>query len=103
VLLLAPFVPHICEELWELLGERPGMVRIPWPTYDPALLEQDEVLIVVQVNGKKRGEVIVPADASEEAIKAAAQANLNVQKFVEGKAVRKMVFVPGKLLNIVAG
>jgi len=103
VILLSPFVPHLCEELWEELGEKPGMVRVSWPEYDPALLEQDEILIVVQVNGKKRGEVTVPTDASEETIKAAGQSNPNVQKFIEGKTIRKMVLVPGKLLNIVVG
>ncbi|MCA1961928.1 MAG: leucine--tRNA ligase [Desulfomonile sp.] len=103
VVLLSPFVPHVAEELWEALGGRPGMVRVPWPTYDSALLVQDEVLIVVQVNGKKRGEVIVPADASEEVVKKAALAASNVQRFIEGKTVRKAVLVPGKLLNLVVG
>jgi len=103
VVLLSPFVPHVAEELWEALGGRSGMVRVPWPTYDPALLVQDEVLIVVQVNGKKRGEVIVPADAPEAAVKEAALAAPNVQRFIEGKTVRKAVLVPGKLLNLVVG
>jgi leucyl-tRNA synthetase len=101
VVLLSPFVPHVCEELWEALGGKPGMVRIPWPAFDPALLEQDTALIVVQVNGKKRGEITVPVDASEEEIKAAAMAETNVRKFVEGKTVRKTVLAPGKLLSIV--
>jgi len=103
VVLLSPFVPHVAEELWEALGSEPGMVRVPWPTFDPALLVQDEVLIVVQVNGKKRGEVIVPADAPEAAVKEAALAAPNVQRFIEGKTVRKAVLVPGKLLNLVVG
>jgi leucyl-tRNA synthetase len=101
VVLLSPFVPHVAEELWEALGEAPGMTRVPWPSYDPALLEQDELLIIVQVNGKKRGEITVPADASEDQIKAAAQANPNVEKFLEGKTIRKMILVPGRLLNVV--
>jgi leucyl-tRNA synthetase len=101
VVLLSPFVPHIAEELWEALDGKPGMVRIPWPTYDPALLVEEEVLIVVQVNGKKRGEVRVAADASEDAVKQAALGEPNVQRFVDGKTVRKMVLVPQKLLNIV--
>ena len=103
VVLLSPFVPHIAEELWEGLGEKPGMVKIPWPSYDPELLKTDEVTIVVQVNGKKRAEVLVPADASEEQVKQAALAEANVQRFVEGKTVRKIVLVPGKILNVVVG
>ncbi|MEJ2715818.1 MAG: leucine--tRNA ligase [Deltaproteobacteria bacterium] len=102
VLLLSPFVPHVAEEMWEALGGEPGMVRSPWPTFDPALLVEEEVLIVVQVNGKKRGEVTVPAQTSEEEIKEAALAAPNVQRFVEGKTIRKAIFVPGKLLNLVA-
>ena len=79
------------------------MTRLKWPTFDPAMLEQDEVLIVVQVNGKKRAEITVPVDLPEEQIKTTALAESNVKKFVEGKTVRKMVIVPGKLLNIVVG
>ena len=102
VILLSPFVPHAAEELWEGLGEKPGLIRVQWPSYDPELLKQDEILIVVQVNGKKRAEITVPADASEDEIKQAAIAEANVQKFVEGKTIKKMVVVPGRLLNIVA-
>ncbi|MGB6068606.1 MAG: leucine--tRNA ligase [Desulfomonilaceae bacterium] len=101
VVLLSPFVPHIAEELWEVLGEEPGLVRVPWPSFDPALLEQDQIVIVVQVNGKKRGEIAVPSDASEDEIKKAAMAEGNVTKFLGGKQVRKTVLVPGKLLNLV--
>ncbi|MBI4965655.1 MAG: leucine--tRNA ligase [Desulfomonile tiedjei] len=101
VVLLSPFVPHVAEELWEALGREPGLTRVAWPSYDPALLEQEELLIVIQVNGKKRGEITVPAEASEDEIKAAAQANPNVQKFLEGKTIRKMIVVPGRLLNVV--
>jgi leucyl-tRNA synthetase len=102
VILLSPFVPHVAEELWEALREKPGTVRIPWPTFDPDLLKQDQIPIVIQVNGKKRSEITVPVEASEDEIKQAAMSEANVQKFVEGKTVRKMILVPGKLLNIVA-
>lgn len=101
VLLLSPFVPHVAEELWEVLGGKSGMVRVPWPSFDPALLEQDQVLIVVQVNGKKRGEITVSSDASDDDVKEAALAEGNVRKFIEGKQVRKTILVPGKLLNLV--
>jgi leucyl-tRNA synthetase len=103
VVLLSPFVPHIAEELWEALGGKPCMVRLSWPSYDPEILVQDECVIVVQVNGKKRAEVTVAVETPEDEIKQAALAEANVRKFVEGKTVRKMVLVPGKLLNIVAG
>jgi leucyl-tRNA synthetase len=101
VVLLSPFVPHIAEELWEVLGGESGMIRVPWPSFDPTLLEQDQVLIVVQVNGKKRGEITVPSDASDDEIKEAAMAEGNVSKFIAGKPIRKSILVPGKLLNLV--
>jgi leucyl-tRNA synthetase len=101
VVLLSPFVPHVAEELWEALGGKPGMIRVAWPSFDPALLEQDQALIVVQVNGKKRGEITVSSDASEDEVKEAAVAEANVRKFIEGKQIRKTILVPGKLLNLV--
>jgi len=101
VVLLSPFVPHVAEELWEALGGKSGMILVPWPSFDPALLEQDQVLIVVQVNGKKRGEITIPSDASEDEVKEAAMAEANVRKFIEGKQIRKTILVPGKLLNLV--
>jgi leucyl-tRNA synthetase len=101
VILLSPFVPHVAEELWEALGREPGMVRLKWPSFDPALLVQEEILIVVQVNGKKRGEVTVPVDLPEEEIKAAALGYPNVKRFLEGKTLRKVILVPGKLVNVV--
>jgi leucyl-tRNA synthetase len=101
VVLLSPFVPHITEDLWEALGGQSGMVRISWPSFDPAYLVQEEVLIVIQVNGKKRGEITVAADASEVEIKAAALEAVNVKRFLEGKTVRKAILVPGRLLNLV--
>lgn len=101
VVLLSPFVPHVCEELWEALGGQPGLVRIPWPEFDLNLIKEHRLTIVVQVNGKKRAEITVPADASEESVKQAALAERNVQRFIEGKTVKKIVVVPGKLLNVV--
>ncbi len=100
-LLLSPFVPHICEEIWEALGGMAGLTRNQWPTYDPAYLEEDEVLIVVQVNGKKRGEITVPADAPEESIKETALAHPNVARFLDGKSVKKVILVPRKLVSVV--
>ncbi|MFH0824796.1 MAG: leucine--tRNA ligase [Pseudomonadota bacterium] len=103
VVLLSPFVPHFAEELWEVLGQAPGMTRTAWPDYRPELIEEDHVLIVVQVNGKKRGEVQVSPEASEDEVKKAAFEEQNVRRFIEGKTIRKQVLIPGKLLNIVVG
>ncbi len=103
VVLLSPFVPHICEELWEVLGGQPGMVRLAWPSYDPALLVREEITIVVQVNGKKRAEITVPADQPDDQVKEAALTDENVKRFTEGKTVRKVILVPKKLVNVVVG
>lgn len=103
-LLLAPMAPHIAEELWELLGHAETLAYHPWPTFDPALLKDDEVEVPVQVNGKVRGRVVVPADAERDAIEAAARADEKVAALLEGKAIKKVIVVPGKLVNfVVAG
>jgi leucyl-tRNA synthetase len=101
VLLLAPFVPHIAEELWEGLGHGGGIESASWPMYDAEAVVEDELTIVVQVNGKLRGKVTVAAVATEEQVRAAALADEKVLAHLEGKTVRKIVHVPGKLLNIV--
>jgi leucyl-tRNA synthetase len=101
ILLLSPFAPHIAEELWERIGNPPGLVKHPWPKWDEGALVKEEILIVVQVNGKVRGRITVPADASEEGIKEAAMEHHNVRRFVGDKTPKKIIFVPGKLVNIV--
>lgn len=101
VRLLNPFVPHACEELWETLGHNESIERSGWPQWDQAALVADEVTLVVQVNGKVRGKVEVAVDAAKEAIEAAALNEPNVKRFVEGKQVRKIIVVPGRLINIV--
>jgi leucyl-tRNA synthetase len=103
VLLLAPFVPHVAEELWEGLGHAGGIGTASWPVWDEAALVEDEVTIVVQVNGKLRGKVSVAAGAGEDEVRAAALADVKVLAHTEGKTVRKIIYVPGKLLNIVVG
>lgn len=100
--LLFPIMPHACEELRSRLGFSSPLVDQPWPVYSEAALQKDVVTIVVQVNGKLRGKLEVAADESEENIKAAAQADPNVQKHLQGLAIRKVVLVPGKLVNVVA-
>ena len=102
ITVLSPMAPHICEELWEMLGHKKLLADQPWPMHDPAALVTDTVTVVVQVCGKLRGKIEVAADADEESVKAAALAEENAVKHIEGKTVRKVIYVPGKLVNIVA-
>jgi leucyl-tRNA synthetase len=103
VLLLAPIAPHVTERLWAALGGAGPVVDAAWPEADPAALVRGEVELVVQVNGKRRGQVVVPADADASAQELAALADQQVQRFIEGQAVRKVIVVPGRLINIVVG
>ncbi|MED3933537.1 leucine--tRNA ligase [Priestia megaterium] len=102
VKLLAPICPHTTEELWSKLGHEDTISYEAWPAFDEAKLVDDEVEIVVQINGKVRAKVNVPAEASREELQDIAMANEDVQEFIEGKTVRKVIAVPGKLVNIVA-
>jgi leucyl-tRNA synthetase len=103
-LLLAPFAPHMCEELWRVVLGEPGSVhRQAWPVFDPNALIADVVEMPVQVNGKVRDRLTVPADACEEDIIAAALALKNVTVHTEGKSIRKVVVVPGRLVSVVVG
>ena len=103
LILLQPFAPHIAEELFSKLGpsEIP-LSYLPWPKYDPAWLVEDTIEIPVQVNGKLRDRITVPANATSQTIEAAALANEKVQSFLAGKTIKKVIIVPGKLVNIVA-
>lgn len=100
--MLSCYAPHICEEMWQLLGHDETLTYEAWPTYDEAILVENEVEIVVQVNGKMRGKFLAPADADEEFVKAEGLKLAAVQKQIEGKTIRKMIFIKGKVLNIVA-
>ncbi|KIY40356.1 leucine--tRNA ligase [Pseudomonas sp. 10-1B] len=101
-LLLAPITPHISHELWQQLGHQQAVIDAGWPAVDEAALVQDSITLVVQVNGKLRGQVEMPAAASREEIEAAARSNENVLRFIDGLTIRKVIVVPGKLVNIVA-
>jgi len=101
VLMLSPVVPHACHALWRELGHAGVLVDERWPLPDPTALERDSVEVVVQVNGKLRGRVTVPAGADEATVREAALADANVRRFMEGRALRKFVYVPGKLANVV--
>ncbi len=101
VLLLSPIVPHITHLLWKALGHERAVVDASWPRADSKALESDELDLVIQVNGKLRGHITVGVDADKTTIEAAALANPNVQRFVDDREVRKVIVVPGKLVNIV--
>ncbi|HRO04844.1 MAG TPA: class I tRNA ligase family protein, partial [Terricaulis sp.] len=101
--LIAPFMPHLAEECWEKLG-LVGFVAVePWPVADPALAARNTVTLPIQVNGKKRGEIEAAKDAPEADVRAAALANPAVALFLEGQTVRKVIVVPNRIVNIVAG
>jgi len=101
VLLLSPIVPHICHEIWRELRPGTELSGQPWPQADNAAMTQDEIKLIVQVNGKLRGQINVAKDAGKEAIERTALANEHVQKFIEGQTVKKIIVVPGRLINIV--
>ena len=100
-LLLAPMAPYLAHELWEMAGQTTNLLKAPWPKYDEALAAEDEIEIPLQVNGKLRSLVVVPAEATEDQIKAAAQADEKVRAAIAGKQVVKVIVVPKKLVNIV--
>lgn len=101
--LLNPITPHIAQHLWAALGNTQGIEQAAWPSVDSAALVEDEKLVVVQINGKVRAKVTVAADANQEQVLAIAQLDENVQRYLEGVSIRKVIFVPGKLLNLVVG
>src|SRR5712672_414778 len=101
VLLLAPFAPYLAHELWEMLGEKENLLKARWPKYDAALAREEELEIPVQINGKLRSRITVPADAPESLVLERALADEKVRAAIAGKQIAKKIFVPGKLVNIV--
>ena len=102
-LLLNPIAPHLCHALWQALGHAETLLEsLPFPKADPAALQRDAIMLAVQVNGKLRGQIEVAIGAAREAIEAQALAEPGVQRFLEGLSVRKVIVVPGKIVNIVA-
>ena len=101
VLLLAPFAPFLAHELWEMLGETESLLRAPWPKYDAALAKEEEIEIPVQINGKLRSRVVVPADSTESFVLERTLADEKVKAAIAGKQIVKKLYVPGRLVNIV--
>ncbi|MBS0968379.1 leucine--tRNA ligase [Chimaeribacter arupi] len=103
VRMLYPFTPHVCFALWQALGGEGDIDTAPWPVADEAAMVEESKLVVVQVNGKVRGKVTVPADATEEQVRERAGQEYLVAKYLDGVTIRKVIYVPGKLLNLVVG
>jgi leucyl-tRNA synthetase len=101
-LMLAPFTPHLSHVLWNQLDNQGDVVDAKWPEADPNALVEESKLIIVQVNGKLRARITVAADAEQATVQAIALADENVTKFTQDATIRKVIYVPGKLLNIVA-
>jgi leucyl-tRNA synthetase len=101
VLLVAPFAPYLAAELWEVLGEKGGLLRHPWPEYDAALAKEDETTYPVQINGKLKTLVLVPADSPQDVVEQRVLTDEKVRAALEGKQIVKTIVVLGKLVNIV--
>lgn len=102
VLVLSPIVPHICHNLWQALGHSDTVVDASWPVADESAMVRSEIEVVLQVNGKVRAKENVPADIGKTDLEKLALENENVMRFTDGKTVRKVIVVPGKLVNVVA-
>lgn len=103
IVMVNPMIPHFAEEAWSMLGHKTPLTQTPWPKVDPALLESDTVTLAVQVNGKMRATITLPANADQKTAESAALSEANVQNALEGKAVKKVIVVPGRIVNVVAG
>jgi len=101
VLMLAPFAPHLAEELWERMGNRPSVFRARWPEFDPALTVEDTMELAVQVNGKLRDRFVVARDAAEPQIRAAALACEKIREQLAGREPARVIYVPGRLVNVI--
>ena len=99
--LLHPFAPHTAEEMWENLGHAPSIQAAPWPTFDPALCEDDLIELPVQINGKKRDVIQVAKDADEESAMAQASELVSVKKALQNGEIKKVIWVPGRILNLI--
>jgi leucyl-tRNA synthetase len=103
VLILNPFAPHLAEELWAAMGHTTTLAYEPWPTFDESLIRTEQKEIPIQVNGKLRSKLTVPADIDDESLKKLALADERIKDLVGGKEIKKVIVVSGKLVNIVIG
>ncbi|MCP4650072.1 MAG: leucine--tRNA ligase [PVC group bacterium] len=101
VIMISPITPHMCEELWQVMGNKGTILKAAWPIYDSKYLEQDELTIVVQVNSKVRSKIIVPADIAEDALKEKVLADEKIKNWVQDKPVKKFIVIPKKLVNLI--
>jgi leucyl-tRNA synthetase len=99
--ILAPFAPHICEEIWQILGHKKSIFLAPWPKWDEKLVKEEMITLIIQVNGKVRDKIEVESDISEERAKELAISSEKIKKWISDKKIKKVIFVPGKLINIV--
>ena len=101
IILLSPIAPHFCEELWQGLGNQETILKADWPEYDESLLIEENITIAVQVNGKHRGNIVVSKDIAQEQLKQRCLNEPGIRKWIEDKPAKKIIVVPGKLVNIV--
>ena len=101
VVMLSPFAPHMAEELWERLGHADGLGRAVWPSFDPVVARAEEIVVPVQVNGRLRSRLTVPADTSDEDLRERALADATVRSYTAGKTVKTVVVAKGRLVNVV--
>ncbi len=101
VVMLSPMVPHICHALWQLLGHESALIDESWPEIDETALQLDLIEVVVQVNGKLRARISTAADTSKDALEALAMQDEHIRRYTDGNTIRKVIVVPGKLVNIV--
>jgi leucyl-tRNA synthetase len=101
VLLLAPFAPHLCEELWRVLGYRESLAYAPWPIFDPDLASDDQREYVVQLNGRIRHKIVADADMAADTLLALTKADRRVKELLAGKEIEREIVVPGRLVNFV--
>jgi leucyl-tRNA synthetase len=99
--LVAPMMPHLAEECWQLLGHEGLVAEAPWPNADPALVARDTITMAVQINGKRRDEIVLPADLETRMVEAAVLELESVKRALEGRQVRKLIVVPGRIANVV--
>ena len=100
--LMAPMVPHLAEDVWAMAGGAGLAVDAPWPKADPAMLVDDTVTLPIQINGKRRGEIAVPRDMAAPEVEALVLADAAIQRFLDGKPPKKLIVVPGRIVNVVA-